>query len=305
MRVLACVLVLAGIAATTAASGVPTRKCPGGSFGSIRYVRGQTVHEVPLATCTDRVVGSSRRCLGCVPGVTTTGKTPGVQRLFVHGRLIFTHWETGAFVPLKLSGDGRWLFFFVDEYGSQSAIADGIPLLVVSTRGGPVRNLGSVLPYPDYLSWCSGRLVYTPGTDRVAIHGKRLVAAAPPDWQPRPLWDDPARTFASPACQPSREAVAVLTQHTSAVANFFATRWRLWRVGLDGSRHVLDVPPRGWADEQPTWAPDGNGIAFVRERNGYGRIMVRRNGRAYGPLASLGYGLGYYGHHDWGLSWPK
>jgi hypothetical protein len=99
--------------------------------------------------------------------------------------------------------------------------------------------------------------------------------------------------------------VAVLSQHTSTNARFFATRWRLWRIGLDGSRHVLDIPPPGWADEQPTWSPDGRSIAFVRERNGYGRIMVRRNGQLLGPLAQLGYALGYYGHHDWGLSWVK
>jgi hypothetical protein len=66
---------------------------------------------------------------------------------------------------------------------------------------------------------------------------------------------------------------------------------------------VLDVPPSGWADEEPTWSPDGGTIAFVRERNGYGRVMLRRHGTLYGPVAQLGYALGYYGHHDWGLAW--
>jgi hypothetical protein len=202
-----------------------------------------------------------------------------------------------------LSGDGRWVFFFVDEYGGQSSIADGTDVFVVSTRGGHAHDLGKVLPYPDYLTWCGGRVVYASGTDRVVIHGKKLVAAAPPDWTPQPLWDDPSRTFGSPACEPGRDAVAVLSQRSSAVANFFATRWRLWRVGLDGSRRVLDVPPPGWADEEPTWSPDGGTIAFVRERNGYGRVMLRRHGTLYGPVAQLGYALGYYGHHDWGLAW--
>jgi len=236
-------------------------------------------------------------------GVRATGGSPATDRLYVHGRLVFTHWETGPLVPVLLSADGRWVFFFVDEYGGQSSIADGTDFYVVSTHGGPVHDLGKVLPYPDDLTWCGGELVYTPGTDRVVIHGKRLVAAAPPDWAPRELWADASRSFGSPVCQPGRAAVAVLTQRSSVNANFFATRWRLWRVGLDGSRHVLDIPPPGWADEEPTWSPDGNAIAFVRERNGYGRVMLRRHGTLYGPLAQLGYAMGYYGHHDWGLAW--
>jgi hypothetical protein len=299
VRVLACVL-LTFVASS--ASAAPPRKGCGDLNGSIAYVRDGKTHAVSLATCTDRVVkpsGGRER----LAGVTTTGQTPGVQRLYIHARLVFTHWETGPFVPLKLSGDGRWLFFFVDEYGANSAILDGAPLLVVSTRGGPVHDLGVTLPYSFSLAWCGGELVYTPGSDRVAIDGKRLVAAAPPDWRPRALWDDPSRSFGTPSCEPGRDAVAVLSQHTSTNANFFATRWRLWRVGLDGSRHVLDVPPPGWADEQPTWSPDGASIAFVQERNGYGRIMARSNRRLYGPVAELGYGLGYYGHHDWGLAW--
>ena len=59
------------------------------------------------------------------------------------------------------------------------------------------------------------------------------------------------------------------------------------------------VPPPGRADEQPAWSPAGASIAYVRERNGYGRVMVRSAGHVYGPLADLG----YYGHHDWGLAW--
>jgi len=33
--------------------------------------------------------------------------------------------------------------------------------------------------------------------------------------------------------------------------------------------------------------------------------MLLRNGKATGPVADLGYSLGYYGHHDWwlGASW--
>ena len=45
-------------------------------------------------------------------------------------------------------------------------------------------------------------------------------------------------------------------------------------------------------------------LAFVRERKGYGHLMIMRQGNgALGPVAQLGYALGYYGHHDWGLAW--
>jgi hypothetical protein len=301
VRVLACVLLAV---AASSASATPPRACLG-TAGNVGYVLDGKTHVVSLATCADRVAGPVRLGDRRVAGVTTTGKTPGVQRLYVRGRLVLTRWETGPLVPLKLSGDGRWLFFFVEEYGANSAILDGVPLYVVSTRGGAVHDLGVTLPYANSSTWCGSELVYTPGADRVAIDGKGLAVAGPPDWRPRPLWNDPARTFGSPACEPGRSAVAILTQHTSMNARFFATRWRLWRVGLDGSRHALDVPPPGWADEQPTWSPDGGAIAFVRERNGYGRIMVRHDGLLYGPIAQLGYQLGYYGHHDWGLSWVK
>jgi hypothetical protein len=296
-------VLLALAASTTAAAAPPHAACPPVA-GTIEYATGTQEHALALRSCTDQVTGTARERRS-VPGVRAVGRGSGVVRLYVHDRLVFEHWETGPLVPMLASRDGRWVFFFVDEYGSASGIADGTPMYVVSTRGGAVHDLGRMLPDPDYLTWCGGEVVYTPGTDRVAIDGKRLVAAGPPDWRPRELWHDPARTFATPACEPRRNAIAVLTQHTSTVAKFFATRWRLWRVGLNGSRHVLDVPPPGWADEEPTWSPDGDSLLFVRERNGYGRLMLLHDRTLFGPLANLGYSLGYYGHHEWGIAWRR
>ena len=262
------------------------------------------MHALSLASCAERVLGKAPNA-GLLPGIRTTGARAKTQEIWVHGRLVFSRVENGPVLPIKLSGDGKWLFFAVDPYASASIAADGLDLLVVSTRGGAVHHLGATLVYRDYLTWCAGRLVYAGGRDRVAIHAKRLLVAAPPDWRPEPLWNDPTRSFASPTCDPDGTAVTVLAQRSSVNAYFFATRWQLWRVGLDGTRNLLDAPPPGWADEQPVWSPDGNTLAFVRERKGYGRLMIMRQGKVLGPVAQLGYQLGYYGHHRWGLLWAK
>jgi hypothetical protein len=301
VRVLACVL--AAIACSSSAAAAPRGACPGGS-GSIGFVRAGKLIDLSLETCTDRDAGKAPAG-GRLPGITTSGVRAALQRIRVHGRLVFSHRENGPVDPIEISGDGRWLFFAIDSYGSSSIAADGLDLLVVSTRGGPVHDLGLTLPYPDYLTWCGGRLVYAQGGDRIAIHGKRLLTATPPDWRPQPLWADRARSFASPVCDPGGTGVTVLSQRSSVDARFFATRWRLWDVRLDGRRNLVDVPPPGWADEQPVWSHDGRTLAFVRERNGYGRLMIRRHGKVFGPLARLGYQLGFYGHHDWGLAWAK
>ena len=301
MRVLACVL-LAFVCSSSAAAA-PRASCPGGK-GTIQYTRGGKVHAVSLASCTDRAVAKTPAST-LIPGVRTSGARAKTQRIWVHGRLVFSQVENGPVDVIKLSPDGKWLFFAIDSYASSSIAADGLDLLVVSTRGGAVHDLGVMLPYRDFLTWCGGRRVFAAGGDRIAIHGKRLLLASPPDWKPRPLWNDPKRSFASPTCEPDGTGVTVLSQPSSTNANFFATRWQLWQVGLDGVHNLLDAPPSGWADEQPTWSPDGSTLAFVRERKGYGRLMIMRQGKVLGSAAQLGYQLGYYGHHDWGLAWAK
>lgn len=301
MRVLACVLLV--FVCSSSAAAAPRTSCPGGN-ATIDFVRGTTVHALSLGSCTDRTLGKAPT-VNPFPGIRTTGARVKTQRIWVRGRLVFSHAENGPVMLRKLSADGKWLFFSIDSYASASIASDGLDLLVVSTAGGPVHHLGPTLVYRDYLAWCGGRLVYAAGADRIAVHAKRLLVAAPPAWKPKPLWNDPTRSFASPACESDGTGVSVLSQPSSANASFFAARWQLWRVGLDGVHTLVDSPAAGWADEQPTWSPDGNMLAFVRERNGYGRLMIMRQGKVLGPVARLGYQLGYYGHHDWGLTWPK
>ena len=329
MRLVALAL-LALVLATPASSRTATVRCPDdASLGSLRFTRGVNEHVVPLATCTDRIAGKAQPSsslplrspdgdLAATIKATGSGRA-AKQTIWIaddrahRNRPVFSETEyyeqigpgdtPGPIELLRFSTDDQWIFFTIDPGGSSSIAADGLVLRVVSTAGGRVHNLGVALAYPDYLAWCGGRLVYIGGSDRVAIHAKRLLVAAPPSWLPRALWRDRSRSFASPSCAPGEDAVAVLSQRSSVDANFFATRWRLWRIDLGGSRKLLDTPPTGWADEAPQWSRDGRSLLFVRERNGYGQVMLLRDGQLYGPLAKVGYSLGYYGHHDWRLRW--
>lgn len=257
-------------------------------------------HSVPgtaVRVCASKSDGSP------LPGVTTAPARAARQWIRVDGRVVFEHRANGPVVVLSMSPDRRWLVFAIDPFASASMMADGLQLQVVSTRGGAPRPLGLSLAYRDYLSWCGGGLVYVRGGDRIATDVKQLLYATPPSWRGRDLWRDAHRSFASPACAPSSDSVAVMTQRSSTDARFFSTRWQLWSVGLDGARRPLDVPPPGWADEAPAWSPAGDMLAFVRQRNGYGTLVVLDRGLK--RIASLGYSLGFYGHHEWELRWRQ
>ena len=301
--------------------------CPkDASLGSVSFVRAGAVHQVPLADCVDRLVGRAPKPAARPSGLrspqgrvaTIRAAKPkakiGAQSILVDGRPVYTVREDYRRVPagepgplglVTWSPDGRWLFFYVDPMGSASLAADGLELRALRVSDGHVAPVATMLLNQDYLSWCGDALVLTGGGDRIATHHKRLLVGRPPDWTPTPLWSASGRAFGSVACAPDGRSVAVLSQPDSANGQFFATRWELWRVGLDGSHALLDRPPAGFADESPRWAPDGRSLLFVRERRGVGNLMLWRGGRFFGPIASLGYSLGYYGHHDWEFSWRR
>ena len=271
--------------------------CPhDAALGKLTYERGSATHVVALADCSDRRAGRSGRVPAAVPAAVRRRLVRLVGPLAkVDGGL--RQWPEAR----SVSPDGRWVLW-TKALASGSITADGLPLAVTSLAAGKTFRLGTGLVYPDYATWCGSKLVLTLGRDRISTHTKRLVAAGPPDWKPRMLWRAPRRAFGSVTCAPDGRSVAVLYQPESTDARFFDTRWQLRNVGLDGSRMLLDAPPPGSADESPLWTPDGSGLMFVRERGGHGRAVLLRNGSLF-DVASLGYSLGFYGHHDWGLSW--
>jgi hypothetical protein len=240
---------------------------------------------------TNAIVVRSRR----------TGATRTIYRVLESYRSI----PAGAPGPIMLfrwSGDGRWLFFAIDPQGSASLAADGLPLQVISTKGGRPHRLGMTLAYSDYLTWCSGRLVFTGGGDRLATTNRRLLVASPPAWRARPLLETPNRAWGSLACAPNSRSLVAQSQPRSEDYNFSATKWELWRVGMNGSRRRLTSPPPHSADESPRFSRDGRSIFFVRSRRGLGSLFTLRGERLSGPLLRIGYSFGYYGHRCWWLS---
>jgi hypothetical protein len=204
-------------------------------------------------------------------------------------------------VLFRWSGDGRWLFFAIVPQGSASLAADGLLLQVISAKGGRPHRIGMTLGYSDYLTWCSGRLIFTGGGNRLATTNKRLLVASPPAWRARPLLEMPKRAWGSVACALDGRSLVAQSQPTSEDYNFSATRWELWRVGMNGSRRRLTSPPPHFADESPRFSRDGRSIFFVRSRRGVGSLFALRGERLSGPLFQIGYSLGYYGHRSWWL----
>lgn len=304
MRVLALALALLSLA-VPAHAGRQAANCPrDASLGTVTFVRGGKGVRLPLADCRERRAKVPQPTLVQAALRSRTGRVArisGRATIVVDGRVVHRGRARDPLGLLTWSPDGRWLFFYADPYASNSIAADGLAVRAVRVSDGSVVNVAHMLITPDYFSWCGSALVLTAGIDRVATHNKRLLVARAPRWRPQPLWRDAGRAFGSVTCAPGGASVAVLSQRDSTDAHFFHTRWQLWRVGLDGTRRLLDAPPAHFADESPRWSRDGRALLFVREREGVGRLMLWRDGRVVGPFANLGYSLGYYGHHDWWL----
>jgi Tol biopolymer transport system component len=315
---------------------------PQPGLGSIALRRRGALHVIDLATCRDRITHPpTQREVRFGPGgrvllarfegprvsphgtwkaeVRATGKgKTAKETIWLRARrggrahAVFSETEyyktigpgetPGPIMLVGWSGDDRWLFFSIDPGGSGSIADDGLTLRVVSVHGGRVSHIARMLLYRDYLSWCGGHLVLTAGIDRIATNGKRLLIADPPNWRPRPLVAAPGRVWGSLTCAPNGRSLVAQSQPESTNAIFFATKWALWQVGLAGSQTRLTTPPRGFADESPRFSHDGRTLVFVRSRKGIGRLFAFRGRRLFGPVLSLGYNLGFYGHKDWWLN---
>lgn len=278
--------------------------------------RRSTQHILDLSTCRERTRPAAKQ--GVPKIVSPDGRRTAVvrnvaetQSIRIGGKSVLSlpRWRLnakngspGPIMLLSWSGDSRWVFYAIDPMNSQSIIADGVQMRAVSLTGA-VRPVASMLADDDYRSWCGGRLVLTAGGDRIAAHHKRLVTAAPPDWRTHALVPQAGRAWGSLACAPDGRTVVVQSQpDAGSDMSFVWAHWALWRVGLDGTQHRLTSPPPGYSDDSPRFARDGRTVFFVRSRKGIGALYALRGGHLLGPFASLGFQLGYYGHHAWPYS---
>jgi hypothetical protein len=296
-----------------AAAAVALACTPHAGLGTVSYTRGAQEHVLDLATCREHVRPSTKPQPGAFVSpngrsTATVRLTPTTQAIRAGGRILLTlpRWSPGGrnhspgpLMLLGWSGDSRWVFYAIDPMGSQSIIADGVRLRAVSLEGAS-RALAPMLANDDYRAWCGGRLVLTAGGDRIAAHHKQLVTSAPPLWRTRTLAARAGRAWGSLACGPDDNSVVVQSEPDAGPdMTSVWTHWSLWRVGLHGSLRRLTSPPAGYADESPRFSRDGRTLFFVRSRKGVGKLYALHGGRLRGPLASLGFRLGYYGHTEW------
>jgi dipeptidyl aminopeptidase/acylaminoacyl peptidase len=311
-------------AAGTAALAIPALAVPFSAvchptpgLGSIVVRHGKAATIVDLATCGHRVVrvpGGHQAGLPSPDGrlvatVRVTGHGLATRdSIWVGSHRLFSRLEEGSTTgvlspgPIRLLGwsdDSRWLVFTIDAGGSGSIAADGLIPRAISSSGGRAYTLPIMLTNEDYLAWCGGRLVFTAGEDRIATDRKRLMEASPPGWHARPLVRSPRRSWGSLACAPDVRSLVAQSQEQSTNPDFFATRWSLWRVALDGSQQRLTSPAPGYADESPRFSRDGRTLMFVRSRRGRGELYALRDGKVSGPILDVGTQPGFYGHRDW------
>jgi dipeptidyl aminopeptidase/acylaminoacyl peptidase len=263
-------------------------------LGSFAYLRRSALHVFDLASCRDRVV---RRGVHGAFEFTSGGRIR-VQKL---SDTVDT--ADGRFAPsVRATGKGKTAKQTIWVTGRRTGAAHTVfSETQYYRRIGPGDTPGPII----LLRWSGDDrwiffTVYPGGSGSIAADGLilRVVSAAGGPVH-EIAWSLASADYWSIACAPDGRSVVAQSQLASNNASFFATRWQLWRVGLDRSRRQLTSPPAHYADESPRFSRDGRTIVFVRSRHGRGQVYALRGRKLTGPLLSLGYQLGFYGHQNW------
>jgi hypothetical protein len=210
--------------------------------------------------------GKLRRVVGPLPGV----QTPLIAAV------------TGTGVPLWWS----------DPQGSASIAADGLSLF----RGGSGR-LGIMLVYSDYVTVCGPHVALAVGTDRYAMHGKRIV------FDGRDAPRDSSRSWVSPSCSADGKTLVAAASENAVPPRIGREHRAIWE--LIPERKQLTNPPAGLTDEYPRVLGDGS-VMFIRARSvskplrlyGVGTVEVLRHGKLL-KLGTASKADNFYGHYAW------
>jgi hypothetical protein len=239
------------------------------------------------------------------------------------GRTVYTLPEGGYVLPAPgWWPDGKGLLFWDDPAGSASIAADGLTLDSLNLAAGKVSALGTMLTYPNWVSWSPGgrSLAFVAGGDRVIWDaGKHVVVCAMPSASCRsvalrsarlmaldPIWAaagslvyDAAPGARSPSAStpPGLPTVGTAAWSQQNVAAWYAAM-HLYAAGASGAGgHLLAGAGSGAHD--PRAVPGG--LLFIRG-NGLWYLPggARRAAmKVVGGLASPSPYGNYYGYIAW------
>ncbi|HEX3689405.1 MAG TPA: hypothetical protein VHV28_06900 [Solirubrobacteraceae bacterium] len=168
------------------------------------------------------------------------------------------------------SPDGRWLLYWARSMCSASLSADGWPLDAVPVSGAhaPVRAVGHMLLFPDYLTWCGGRLIAAETPTRETQLRSKLVTTGPPAWHQRTFVSAQHLSWVSPTCAPSGSLLAAAAGPSSPHSEFGLQHRSIWLLTPAGKmvRRLTTPPAANLSDEAPSFSRDGRWLLFVRTR---------------------------------------
>src|SRR5579884_1251016 len=167
------------------------------------------------------------------------------------------------------SPDGRWMLYWPQSICSASLAADGFPLYAVSSRGGrPVRAVAHTLLYPDFLTWCGGRLIAASTPGRETETGGKLVESGPPAWRQRTIEDARRESWVSPSCSASGRVLVAAAGRSTQDAGFGVEHRSLYLLRADGAviRRLSEPGAADLSDEAPRFSRGGRWVLFIRSR---------------------------------------
>ncbi|HET8980999.1 MAG TPA: hypothetical protein VFN87_22790 [Solirubrobacteraceae bacterium] len=222
--------------------------------------------------------------------------------------------QTGEYDTLAgWSPDGRWLLYWPQRICSASLAADGLSLYAVpaSGRGHPVRAVAHMLVYPDFLTWCAGRLIAASTPDRETELGSKLVKSEPPAWRQRTVDNPRPLSWVSPACSVSGRRL-VAAAGTSQEVSFGNEHRSVYLLRPDGAvvRRLSRPDAPGLSDEAPQFSRNGRWVLFVRSRvvtagtaadshDTIELVQASGAGTAVPVLSFTSSDFSYYDHFNW------